>query len=113
MREPSDAPDTTVAYPEGRRASRAYRPARGRRRVVCRAMAKRPPARVSDLLRAPTSGLDLAAVDARATPGFDGGKSDGRDALAPLGARLASLQEKLYADGRSGGTRSVLLVLQG
>jgi PPK2 family polyphosphate:nucleotide phosphotransferase len=76
-------------------------------------MAKRAPARVSDLLRAPTSGLDLVAVDARATPGFDGGKSDGRDALAPLGARLASLQEKLYADGRSGGTRSVLLVLQG
>jgi PPK2 family polyphosphate:nucleotide phosphotransferase len=76
-------------------------------------MAKRAPARVGELLRAPTSGLDLAAVDTRATPGFDGGKSAGRKALAPLGARLASLQEKLYADGRSGGTRSVLLVLQG
>lgn len=76
-------------------------------------MAKvRAPARVSDLLRAP-AGLDLSTFDARATPGFDGGKSDGRDALSALGARLSELQEKLYADGRSGGTRSVLLVLQG
>jgi PPK2 family polyphosphate:nucleotide phosphotransferase len=76
-------------------------------------MPKRVPAAVGDLLRAPASGLDLARVDARATPGFDGGKSEGRDALAPLGERLASLQEMLYADGRSAGTRSVLLVLQG
>jgi PPK2 family polyphosphate:nucleotide phosphotransferase len=76
-------------------------------------MAKRAPKRVTDLLRAPSSGVDLAAIDARATPGFTGRKTEGRDALTALGERLSDLQEKLYADGRTGGTRSVLLVLQG
>jgi PPK2 family polyphosphate:nucleotide phosphotransferase len=78
-------------------------------------MAKRtdPPARVSDLLRAPASGLDLRAVDAAATPGFEGGKAKGRAALADLAPRLSTLQEQLYAEGRTGGTRRVLLVLQG
>jgi len=76
-------------------------------------MAKvRAPARVSELLRAP-AGLVLADLDARATPGFDGGKSDGRAALEELGTRLSDLQEMLYANARTGGTRSVLLVLQG
>ena len=75
-------------------------------------MPKRAAARVSDLLRAPTSGLDLAAVDTRATPGFKGGKTEGREALPEIGVQLADLQERLYADGRTGGT-SVLLVLQG
>jgi PPK2 family polyphosphate:nucleotide phosphotransferase len=76
-------------------------------------MPKRAVVRVSDLLRAPTSGLDLAAVDTRATPGFEGGKTEGREALPQLGAELAGLQEQLYADGRTGGNRKVLLVLQG
>jgi PPK2 family polyphosphate:nucleotide phosphotransferase len=76
-------------------------------------MPKRAVVRVSDLLRAPTSGLDLAAVDTRATPGFEGGKTEGREALPQLGAQLAGLQEQLYADGRTGGNRKVLLVLQG
>jgi PPK2 family polyphosphate:nucleotide phosphotransferase len=68
---------------------------------------------VSDRLRAPTDGLDLAAVDARSTPGFKGDKSDGREALPDLGERLSDLQERLYAKGRTGGTARVLLVLQG
>jgi PPK2 family polyphosphate:nucleotide phosphotransferase len=55
----------------------------------------------------------VAEIDARATPGFDGNKSDGRELLAERGAVLAALQEKLYANGRSGDHRSVLLVLQG
>ena len=76
-------------------------------------MPKRAAARVSDLLRAPTSGLDLAAVDTRATPGFKGGKTEGREALHQIGEQLADLQEKLYANGRTGGNRRVLLVLQG
>jgi PPK2 family polyphosphate:nucleotide phosphotransferase len=71
------------------------------------------PERVSDLLRAPTSGLDLAAVDTRATPGFDGGKTAGREALPEIGEQLSDLQEKLYANGRTGGDERVLLVLQG
>lgn len=58
-------------------------------------------------------GLRLADLDARATPGFTGSKADGRAAMAATGVRLADLQERLYAHGRTGGTRSVLLVLQG
>jgi PPK2 family polyphosphate:nucleotide phosphotransferase len=69
--------------------------------------------RVSDLLRVPAGPVDLGALDARATPGFDGGKQDGKAALADLGARLSDLQERLHAEGVTGGTRSLLLVLQG
>jgi PPK2 family polyphosphate:nucleotide phosphotransferase len=69
--------------------------------------------RVSDLLRARPGAVDLAAIAADATPGFDDDKADA-EAVAPLlGERLARLQEQLFAEGRTGGTRSVLLVLQG
>jgi PPK2 family polyphosphate:nucleotide phosphotransferase len=73
----------------------------------------RPTARVSDLLRLPPGPVDLDAVDARATPGFDGGKGEAAAALQTLAPRLADLQERLFAEGRTGGTRRVLLVLQG
>jgi PPK2 family polyphosphate:nucleotide phosphotransferase len=69
--------------------------------------------RVSDLLRVADGPVDLTTTDARATPGFDGKKADAATVLPELGDRLADLQEKLYADGRSGGSRSLLLVLQG
>ena len=55
----------------------------------------------------------IATFDASSTPGYDGDKTSGTAELAVIGERLASLQEMLYAEGRSGGTRSVLLVLQG
>jgi PPK2 family polyphosphate:nucleotide phosphotransferase len=70
-------------------------------------------ARVSDLLRVPAGPVDLSALDTRATPGFDGDKAAGRAALAALGPRLSDLQEQLYAEGVSGGSRSLLLILQG
>src|ERR1044071_8031191 len=69
--------------------------------------------RVSDRLRAPAEGLDLAAIDTRATPGFKGDKAAGTEALAGLGEQLSDLQERLWASGRKGGTRRILLVLQG
>ena len=69
--------------------------------------------RIADLLRAPAGAVDLSAIDARSTPGFKGGKSAARAAVPELGERLSTLQEQLYAHGRSGGSRSVLLVLQG
>jgi PPK2 family polyphosphate:nucleotide phosphotransferase len=72
-----------------------------------------PPARVSDLLRVPPGSIDLHQVDARATPGFDGRKADAEAARPALAERLSTLQEQLYAEGRTGGSRSVLLVLQG
>ena len=72
-----------------------------------------PAVRVSDLLRVPPGPIDLHRVDARATPGFDGRKADAEAARAELAERLSTLQEQLYAEGRTGGRRSVLLVLQG
>lgn len=55
----------------------------------------------------------LADVDSRDTSGLEGGKEEGTQALADLGAELADLQERLYAQGTAGSTRFVLLVLQG
>ena len=58
-------------------------------------------------------GFDLVALDPRSTPGFGGDKAAGETALAALGDRLADLQERLYAESRAGGTRSVLLIIPG
>ena len=70
--------------------------------------------RFSDVLRAPSSGkIYLAEFDPRATPGFDGGKDDGKKALKEMADTLDHLQELLYAHGRAGGERRVLLVIQG
>lgn len=63
-------------------------------------------------LLAVNAGFVLAHVDPASTPGFDGGKNDGARALSDSAGDIAALQERLYAESRSGGTRSVLLVLQ-
>jgi PPK2 family polyphosphate:nucleotide phosphotransferase len=68
---------------------------------------------ISTLLRAPTGPIDLFTVDTRATPGFKKGKNAAKAAHPKLAERVSSLQEQLYAEGRKGGRRSVLLVLQG
>ena len=68
---------------------------------------------MTDLLRLPPGPVDLADIDTRATPGCDGSKADGEAALKVFGPRLADLQERLFAEGRRGGTRRRLLVLQG
>ena len=64
-------------------------------------------------LRLPGGPVNLAGLPTDATPGFDGDKEAGEAALDALGPDLSELQERLFAEGRSGGTRSVLLVLQG
>ena len=66
----------------------------------------------SEALRA-TPGLQLSEFDLQATPGFTGDKDAGEAELPERGARLSALQEKLFANGRAGDSRSVLLVLQG
>jgi len=71
-------------------------------------LAKRP----SDALRVP-AGFSIANFDKHSTPGFKGGKKKGKRRIAQRGPHLAELQERLFADGRTGGSRSVLLVLQG
>lgn len=67
----------------------------------------------SELLRLPPGPVDLSAIDPAGQPGFDGDKTDGKDALPELGGELAELQEKLFAEGYTGGSRRLLLVLQG
>src|SRR3954468_12009511 len=71
------------------------------------------PKSIATLLRAPSGAIDLGEFDPRATPGFKRGKSAAKQQQAATAERLSTLQEQLYAEGRSGGTRSVLLVLQG
>lgn len=68
--------------------------------------------RAADALRV-GPGFDLGELDTSATPGFDGDDAAGEALMRRLGRRLSDLQEMLYAEGRSGGTRAVLLVLQG
>ncbi|MFE7506854.1 PPK2 family polyphosphate kinase [Promicromonospora sp. NPDC057488] len=58
-------------------------------------------------------GTDLTALDPAGTPGWAGTRADGEKLLTDRGDELADLQERLFAHGRSGGDRSVLLVLQG
>ena len=64
-------------------------------------------------LRVPTGPIDLSAIPTDQTPGFDGDKEAGQTALLGLGEELADLQERLFAEGTAGGSRSLLLVLQG
>ncbi len=53
--------------------------------------------------------LDLADIDPRSTPGSDAGKKDSLPEFVELRARLAELQDVLYAEN----THRVLVVLQG
>lgn len=64
------------------------------------------------LLRA-GPGFDLSAFDRGGKPGFDGGKRAGRAFTARRGELLSELQERLFAEGRDGGNRAVLVVVQG
>ena len=57
-------------------------------------------------------GFSLASVDSSSTPGMNGGKAGGEALLEKGRAELGDLQERLWAESRFGGTRSVLLVLQ-
>lgn len=59
------------------------------------------------------AGFDLAGLDRASTPGWPGDRDLGEERTAARGERLSELQELLFAHGRTGGTRSVLLVLQG
>lgn len=55
----------------------------------------------------------LADLDPSSTPGWDEGSKAAEKRMAEAGGELSAMQERLFADSRSGGTRSILLVLQG
>jgi PPK2 family polyphosphate:nucleotide phosphotransferase len=66
-----------------------------------------------DALRAPAAPVLLSRLDPRGTPLAPGHKERTREVMTADGERLAELQERLYAEGITGGRRRVLLVLQG
>lgn len=68
---------------------------------------------ISAHLRLKQGPVDLSRIETDAAPGFDGSKADGKAALAAMGAELADLQERLWAERTAGSQRRVLLVLQG
>jgi PPK2 family polyphosphate:nucleotide phosphotransferase len=68
---------------------------------------------LSQLLRVPEGGIDLSAVDAAATPQAPGAKSATKEDFAKQASILTDLQELLFANGRGGARRRLLLVLQG
>ncbi|MGE9808092.1 MULTISPECIES: polyphosphate kinase 2 family protein [unclassified Janibacter] len=70
------------------------------------------PGSFMDALRV-REGFDLAALDPRSTPGFDGDKVAGKEAMATLAAGVSELQERLFAASKGGSTDAVLLVIQG
>ena len=58
-------------------------------------------------------GFNLADLDPDSTPGYKGNKADGEALLSDLDGKLAELQEQLFAGSKFGGTKRVLLILQG
>lgn len=58
------------------------------------------------------AGFSLAGVDPESTPGYTGVKTDGKELLAAQDTRLAELQEKLFAGGKFGSSKRLLLILQ-
>ena len=59
------------------------------------------------------AGEKIADIDTDSSPGFTGNRAAAAEIQAERNARLAGLQELLYADGKGGNNRSLLLVLQG
>jgi len=68
---------------------------------------------MGELLRCPPGAVDLGEYPSGATPGILEGKRAVAELMPDLGARLADLQERLYAWSTTTDTRRVLLVLQG
>jgi len=58
-------------------------------------------------------GFVLADLDPRSTPAFTGDKAAGQAALDQGADQFGDWQERLYAEAKGGGTRALLLVVQG
>lgn len=66
----------------------------------------------ASLLR-PGPDFDLDGFDRASTPGWEGGKAAAAEMMAERGVLLSELQERLFAQGRTGAAPSVLLIVQG
>ena len=58
-------------------------------------------------------GFNLFDTDPRSTPAWDGDKAAAKKAMPALADEMSELQERLYAESRMDGKRSLLLVVQG
>jgi len=65
-----------------------------------------------DALMAHTD-FDLFQMDRGATPGWEDDKSAAKKFGDQRGDLLSELQERLFAEGRTGGTRALLVIVQG
>ncbi|HEU5038454.1 MAG TPA: PPK2 family polyphosphate kinase [Nocardioides sp.] len=65
-----------------------------------------------ELLRAEPS-FDLVGMNRDATPAWTAGKKAAKEFGDERGDLLSELQERLFAEGRTGGQRSLLVVVQG
>ncbi|MGO4342552.1 polyphosphate kinase 2 family protein [Pedococcus sp. 2YAF34] len=70
------------------------------------------PVSFSDALRV-REGFILAECDPGSTPAFDGDKAAGQEALAARAGEIGEFQERLYAESKMDGQRSLLLIVQG
>ncbi len=70
------------------------------------------PVAFSEALRV-REGFVLAECDPRSTPAFDGDKDAGKAALDLRAGEIGEFQERLYAEAKMDGQRSLLLVVQG
>ena len=100
--------------PDAQLSGKAAKKAEKKRRKAAKARGDEAvePVTWSEVLRV-GPGFVLADLDPGSTPGFSGDKEDGEAVMAELQARLGDLQERLYAESKGGGGRSVLLVIQG
>lgn len=55
----------------------------------------------------------ITDLDPQATPAWSKGRKSAQNRLEEVGLTLSELQERLFADGISGGSKSLLLILQG
>lgn len=58
-------------------------------------------------------GDKVGDIDTNSSPGFSGSRDDAEEIVTERNGQFAEHQEMLYANGREGDHRSVLLVLQG
>lgn len=65
-----------------------------------------------ELLRAGER-FDLEGLERDATPGWKAGKGAAKGFCGERGDLLSELQERLFAEGRTGGERALLVVVQG
>lgn len=61
----------------------------------------------------PGPGFDLSGFDRAGTPAWEGSGKAAKKLTDARGELLNELQERLFAHGRAGGNRNVLIVVQG